>query len=42
MQWECIHCINDNGCIIPAKNLADQKYPEQSLLQEKLSIHKFL
>jgi hypothetical protein len=36
MQWKChcIHSINENGSIIPAKNMADQKYPEQNLLQE--------
>lgn len=44
IQWEChcIHCINDNGSIMPAKHMADQKNPEQKLLQENQSIHMFL
>jgi len=28
--------------LVLPKKMVDQKYPEQNLLQEKLSIHKFL
>lgn len=35
LECHCIHCINDNGSTIPAKNMDDQKYPGQKLLQKK-------